>query len=849
VPGLGTTYGRGGATTAPSDLVNSDVILIMGSNMAENHPVGFQWVIEAKEHHGAHVIHVDPRFSRTSAVANTWVPLRAGSDILFLGGLINHILQNELDFREYVVHYTNASVIIPESFKDTEELGGIFSGWDPEKKQYDTTSWLYQGVQNASHSSDQQPNEMSGGHSMHGVDSSTDLSTYEQDLTLQHPRCVYQIMKRHFARYTPEMVERYCGVAKEAFLNVANLYCGASGPEKTAAICYALGWTQHSSGVQMIRCAAILQLLLGNMGRPGGGILALRGHASIQGSTDIPTLFDSLPGYLSMPKFGPSSRDLASFIKANKPRTGFWNNFDKYIVSQLKAFYGDAATKENDFGFNWLPRLTGDHSHQAYWLDMLDGKMDGLFVMGQNPAVAGPNSGMERRGLGKLKWLVVREMVETETASFWYASPEVQSGDLRTEDIETEVFLMPAAGHVEKEGTFTNTQRLLQWREKAVDPPGDARSENWFIYHLWRRIVEKAKLDPRPRNQGLLALTMNYTLEGDHREPASPEILQEINGWTVADHKLLSGFGELKADGSTLCGCWIYSGCFNEAGNNMARRDNADKDGLGTYAGWTWSWPLNRRILYNRASADMQGKPWDPTRAILSWDGTKWTGGDVPDIAPTAKPDVVMPFIMNAEGSARLFVRGLMKDGPFPVHYEPFESPIANPVNPKIRGNPGTRVFPEDLKQMANWTSEDFPYAATSYRLTEHFHYWTKHNHVNAVLQPEFFVEISEELAKEKNIALGGWVRVWSKRGSVKAKAVVTKRIRPLICDGKTVHIVGIPLHWGFTGAARKGWGPNSLTPFVGDANSQTPEFKAFLVNIEPTSAPTQDPAQDRNEV
>ena len=356
MPGLGTTYGRGGATTAPSDLVNSDVILIMGSNMAGNHPVGFQWVIEAKEHHGAHLIHVDPRFSRTSAVANTWVPLRAGSDILFLGGLINHILQNELDFREYVVHYTNASVIIPESFKDTEELGGTFSGWDPEKKQYDTTSWLYQGVQNASHSSDQQPNEMSGGHSMHGVDSSTDLSIYEQDLTLQHPRCVYQIMKRHFARYTPEMVERYCGVAKEAFLNVANLYCGASGPEKTAAICYALGWTQHSSGVQMIRCAAILQLLLGNMGRPGGGILALRGHASIQGSTDIPTLFDSLPGYLSMPKFGPSSKDLASFIKANKPRTGFWNNFDKYIVSQLRAFYGDAATKENDFGFNWLHR-------------------------------------------------------------------------------------------------------------------------------------------------------------------------------------------------------------------------------------------------------------------------------------------------------------------------------------------------------------------------------------------------------------------------------------------------------------------------------------------------------------
>ena len=476
-----------------------------------------------------------------------------------------------------MVHYTNASVIIPESFHDSDELGGIFSGWDPEKKQYDTTSWLYQGVKKAETSSDQHSDDQSGGHSQHGVDSSTDLSTYEQDLTLQHPRCVYQIMKRHFARYTPEMVAEYCGVSKEAFLNVAKIYVGASGPEKTGAICYALGWTQHSSGVQIIRCAAMLQLLLGNMGRPGGGILALRGHASIQGSTDIPTLFDSLPGYLSMPKFGDSSKTLAKFIESNKPRTGWWNNFDKYIVSFLKAYYGDAATKENDFGFNWLPRLTGDHSHQAYWLDMLDGKMDGLFVMGQNPAVAGPNSGMERRGLGKLKWLVVREMVETETASFWYDSPEVHRGELRTEDIDTEVFLMPAAGHVEKEGTFTNTQRLLQWREKAIDPPGDARSENWFMFHLYKRLYEKAKLDPRPRNAGLLALTMDYPVEGEHQEPSSPHILKEINGWTVADRKLVSGFAELKADGSTACGCWIYAGVHPEENRNRANERVAER--------------------------------------------------------------------------------------------------------------------------------------------------------------------------------------------------------------------------------------------------------------------------------
>jgi formate dehydrogenase major subunit len=818
----------------------------MGSNMAENHPVGFQWVIEAKEHHGAHLIHVDPRFSRTSALANTWVPLRAGSDILFLGGLINHILQNQLDFREYVIHYTNASVIIPESFKDTEELGGIFSGWDPEKKQYDTRSWLYQGVQIPSDSSDQNPNEQSGGHSQHGVDSSTDLSTYEQDLTLQHPRCVYQIMRRHFARYTPEMVERYCGVSKEAFLNVANLYCGASGPEKTAGICYALGWTQHSSGVQMIRCAAILQLLLGNMGRPGGGILALRGHASIQGSTDIPTLFDSLPGYLSMPKFGPSSKNLASFIKANKPRTGFWNNIDKYIVSLLKAYYGHAATKENDFGFDWLPRVTGDHSHQAYWLDMLDGKMDGLFVIGQNPAVAGPNSGMERRGLGKLKWLVVREMVETETASFWYESPEVQRGELRTEDIETEVFLMPAAGHVEKEGTFTNTQRLLQWREKAVDPPGDARSENWFIYHLWRRIVKKAKLDPRRRNQGLLALTMNYTLEGDHREPSSPEILQEINGWTVADHKLLSGFGELKADGSTVCGVWIYSGVFPSVGRNRAN-EREPKDEYGH--GWGWAWPADRRVIYNRASARPDGSPWSERKKLVWWDeaAKKWTGKDVPDFTATKPPNYVpppgaegdaalagdKPYILHADGFGWLWVPVGLNDGPLPTHYEPLESPISNPMYPQRQANPVGLNRARPGNEYATSPDARFPYVLTTYRLTEHHTAGGMSRTLShlAELQPEIFCEISTELAEELKIEHGAWVTLVTARGAIEAHALSTSRIRPLKIGDRRIHQIGVPFHWGYNGLV-KGDMANDLIAISEEPNVRIMETKGLLCNL-----------------
>src|SRR5580698_10636473 len=484
----------------------------MGSNMAENHPVGFQWVIEAKEKKGAHLIHVDPRFSRTSSVANTWVPLRAGSDILFLGGLMTHRVQNELDFREYVVHYTNASVIIPESFQDTEELGGIFSGWDPEKKQYDTASWLYQGVQNASHSSDQQPIEQSGGHSMHGVDSSTDLSTYEQDLTLQHPRCVYQILKRHFARYTPEMVERYCGVAKEAFLNVANLYCGASGPEKTAAICYALGWTQHSSGVQIIRCAAILQLLLGNMGRPGGGILALRGHASIQGCTDIPTLFDLLPGYLPMPR--QEDETMEGYL-TRLPDTGFWGNKRAYLVSLLKAWFGDGATPENEFLLPMLPRLSGDHGTYRTVLDMIEGKVKGYFLWGQNPAVGSAGARLQRLALARLDWLVVRDLAVIESATFWQDGPEIATGELTTDQIGTEVFFLPAASHVEKGGTFTNTQRMLQWHHKALDPPGDARSDLWFAYHLGKRILARVAGSHLDRDRLLKDLTWEYPESGD----------------------------------------------------------------------------------------------------------------------------------------------------------------------------------------------------------------------------------------------------------------------------------------------------------------------------------------------
>jgi formate dehydrogenase major subunit len=454
VPGLGTSFGRSGATTAQQDLSNADAILIMGSSMAENHPVGFQWVMEAREK-GAKIIHVDPRYTRTSAMADVWVPLRAGSDIIFLGALVHYVLENKKDFRDYVVHYTNASTILREDFRDTEDLDGFFSGWDAKKGKYDPETWLYRGSPSQQTDEKAGHSEAGGGHGKDRGGEAGDVGKFESDPTLQHPRCVFQVLKRHFARYTPQMVERYCGVPQDVFLKVADTFASASGTDKTAAICYAVGWTQHSKGVQIIRSAAILQLLLGNIGRPGGGILALRGHASIQGSTDIPTLYDILPGYLPMPFFEEDSHRLKDFLAKHSSRTGLWSGFDKYFISLMKAYYGDAATKENDWGFNWLPRVTGDHSHFGYWLDMADGKLEGLFVTGQNPAVGASNGRLERKALAKLKWLVVRDMVETETASFWYASPEVERGELSPETIGTEVFLFPAAGTAEKPGTFT----------------------------------------------------------------------------------------------------------------------------------------------------------------------------------------------------------------------------------------------------------------------------------------------------------------------------------------------------------------------------------------------------------
>jgi len=813
--------------------------------MAENHPVGFRWVIKARER-GATIIHVDPRFTRTSAMADMWVPLRAGSDIVFLGAMVNHVLTHGLEFRDYIVPFTNAATIIREDFRGTEDLAGLFSGWDDETRSYSPDSWAYAGATSREQHTAHEPRR--AGHAKEQAGGASKIDQPHRDPTLQHPSCVFQILTRHFARYTPEMVEEVCGVPRDGFGRVADAFCRASGPERTGAICYAVGWTQHSTGVQIIRTAAILQLLLGNIGRPGGGILALRGHASIQGSTDIPTLYDILPGYLPMPAFGADSRTLSDYIAKNRSDKGWWANLDRYIVSLLKAWYGEAARADNGYGFGWLPRISGDHSHFGYWLEMADGggPLDGLFVMGQNPAVGAPNAGLERRAMANLKWLVVRDMVEIETATFWKDSPEVRRGELLPDEIETEVFFFPAAGHAEKEGCFTNTQRLLQWHEKAVDAPGDARSEAWFIYHLGRRLKARAERERLPRDAALNALTWNYRTGGPHDEPVIEDVLQEINGRRVADGSLVDGFPSLAADGSTACGCWIYSGVCPAPGRNRAR----ERAPSGAYDhGWGFAWPSDRHILYNRASARPDGTPWSERKKLVWWDASarEWTGLDTPDFTrakppdyappPDARGDAALPgdapFIMHNDGLGWIFVPTGLKDGPLPAHYEPLESPVGNRLYAQ-QVNPAADPKVRDDNSYATPAGDPrFPHVLTTYRLTEHHTAGGMSRTLShlAELQPELFCEISPELADEIGATPGDMIVVSTPRGSIEARALITPRMRPLTVQGRTVHQVGLPYHFGGRGLVT-GDVVNDLVAISEEPNVRIMEAKALVCGV-----------------
>lgn len=807
-------------TNAWTDIRSTDLVIIMGGNAAEAHPCGFKWVTHAKENRGAKLIVVDPRFTRSASVADYYAPIRQGTDIAFLSGVIHYCMSNDKVQHDYVKHFTNAGLIVKEEFDFNE---GLFSGYDEEKRDYDRSSWAYEVGEDGFAKTDE---------------------------TLTHPRCVWQMLKKHVSAYTPEFVERICGTPKEKFLKICEMIAECSTPTKTMTSMYALGWTQHSKGSQNIRTMAMLQLILGNIGVRGGGMNALRGHSNIQGLTDIGLMSNLLPGYMNIPL--EDETDLKTYFLTRKyaptrpNQVSYWQNYDKFFISLMKSLWGDAATKENDWAYDYLPKLDIANYDILKAFDLMDhGKMTGYFCQGFNPVLAFPNRKKVQRALGKLKYLVVMDPIETETARFWENHGDFN--DVDPADIQTEVFQLPSSSFAEDEGAVVNSGRWLQWHWPGQNLPGEAKYDTWIMAQIWLRLKKLYQEEGGVYPDPIVNLYWPYA---DENNPLSEELAKEMNGYVLEDvydpndptkkilekGKQLSGFAELRNDGTTAAGCWVYSGSFTEEGNIMALRDNTDYDESGLYPKWTFAWPANRRILYNRASSDIDGKSWDPSRKIIEWDGTKWTGFDVPDIPPASNPRDVGPFIMNAEGSARLFSLGGLRDGPFPVHYEPFESPIVNPVAPNIRGNPVARVFDEDLKQMGN--SEEFPFAATSYRLTEHFHYWTKNNRINASLQPQFFVEISEELAAEKGVVKGDWVKVWNKRGEVYAKALVTKRIRPLICDGKSVHVIGIPLHWGFVGAAKKGFGPNSLTPFVGDANSQTPEFKAFLVNMEKSRAP-----------
>ncbi|MFJ8820813.1 formate dehydrogenase [Streptomyces sp. NPDC102467] len=860
VAGLGTSFGRGGATTFMQDQQHSDCIVIQGSNYAEAHPVGFQWVMEAKAR-GATVIHVDPRYTRTSALADLHVPLRAGSDIAFIGGIINHVLTEEKDFREYVLHYTNAATLVSEDFRDSEDLDGVFSGLDEEKRHYDQHTWQYEGaqVQQPTGEVDEQYEDRvseAGRSETHGSGGARTTPSAPSDPTLKHPRCVYQVLKRHFARYTPETVEDVCGVPRETFLRVCDALTSNSGRERTSCFVYAVGWTQHSTGSQYIRAASILQLLLGNIGRPGGGIQALRGHASIQGSSDIPTLFNLLPGYLPMPH-AHQHMDLESFIKASRTEKGFWAEMRSYFVSLLKAYYGDAAREDNDFCFDHLPRLTGSHATYETVMAQLDGECKGYFLMGENPAVGSANTRLQRMGMAQLEWLVVRDFSLIESATWWQDGPEIESGELRTEDIGTEVFFFPAAAHTEKSGSFTNTNRWIQWHHAAVEPAGEARSDLWFTYHLGRRIKEKLAGSEAPMDRPILDLTWDYPVEGPLDEPVAAAVLAEINGHGP-DGKPLSAYTELKDDGSTRCGCWIYCGVYADGINQAARkRPQQEQDWVA--AEWAWAWPANRRILYNRASAAPDGTPWSARKAYLWWDpdAGRWTGHDIADFVPDRAPDHVPdddasgpdalrgddPFIMQADGKAWLYAPAGLEDGPLPTHYEPQDSPFTNALYPRTSRSPVRQVMSREGNRYhpsGNDPGADvYPYIVTTHRLTEHFtaggmSRWSPYL---SELQPELFCELSPQLAAERGLEHGGWATIVTARSAIEARVMVTDRIKTLTVQGRTVHQIGLPFHWGPNGVAT-GDAANELVAITLDPNAHIQEDKALTADIRPGRRP-----------
>jgi formate dehydrogenase major subunit len=818
--------------------------------MAECHPVAFRWPMKAKLN-GAKIIHVDPRFTRTSAMADIYAPLRAGSDIAFLGGIIRFVMSDEhwnkdSFFRDYLVNYTNAATLVREDFKDTEELDGLFSGFmhhaDAKAEwtfngntcQYETATWQYQSSKRKEGS---------------GI-----YNRADRDETLQHPRTVFQVVKRHFHRYTPRMVEEITGCPQGTFLEVARTVLENSGRDRTTAWAYAVGWTHHTYGPQIIGCCALLQLLLGNIGRPGGGVLALRGHASIQGSTDIPTLYHSIHGYMPAPSALNDHGSLNAYLDRERTATGYWANMSKFMISYLKSMYGDKAAPENDFGYDWHPKIIGDHSHMPMFMAMREGRVKGMLCIGQNPATS-VNARLQRRAMQNLKWLIVKDNFITETASFWNKAPEVINGEIKPEEIGTEVFFFPSSQVAECEGSFTNTQRLLQWHSRALTPPGQCRSDLWFTYQLGLRLKKMYENSNRPQDQGIRNLVWNFEPSEPPEvkgEPDAEKILKEINGYNTEDPgRHLTGGAELKDDGSTTCASWIYCGVFPTPKENLAKRRQPDPPGtMGAHLNWGWAWPANRRVLYNRASADPKGRPWSERKKWVWWEGGKWKGVDVPDFPVDKPPDASAdpngkgidahsgsaPFIMKPDGIGWLFVPDGLVDGPLPTHYEPAESPIKNLLYGQ-QTNPVLKYWHCEDNMLASVLDDRYPYVITTYRLTEHYlaGAMSRWNPWLTELMPELFIELSPELAGEKGIQSKDWVSIITARGRIRARALVTSRLRPLRISGVTVHQVGMPWHWGWQGLVT-GDVVNELTSLVGDPNVSIHEAKAFLCNVEKAS-------------
>ena len=835
------------------DIKNTDMMLVMGGNPAENHPCGFKWAIEAKRNRNAKLISVDPRFTRTSATADLFCQIRAGTDIAFLGGLINYAITNNRIAKDYLVNYTNAAFLIKEGFKLPED--GLYSGFDEATKVYDKSTWNYQEGGDMSGKAD------TGGHASPpaaGAKTPPMLPpNTAYDLTLQHPRCVFQLLKKQYSRYTPEIVERITGIPKDQFLKAYEIFTSVrkdGDMKKVATIIYAVGWTQHSYGTQVIRTAAMLQLVLGNVGRAGGGVNALRGHSNIQGATDLAGIFDILPGYLKMPN--PTDTDFASYVKritptASKPSPwdsfNYWSNTPKFAVSFLKAMYGDAATKQNDWAFHYLPKIDRNYSWTQIWDHMYRGEIQGLFAIGMNGVMIGPDTKKNIDALKKAEWLVVGEIYPDETSEFWRA-PGTTADEMK--GIKTTVYRLPCASFAEKDGTMVNSARWLQWKNAALPPPGQARLDQDILAQIFLRVRALYQKDGGKFPDPILHATWAYS---DPQHPPLSEVAKEINGKALADLKdektgqeiksgqQLPGFAWLKDDGTTASGNWLYCGSWTEAGALLARRGTEDPSGLGIYPNWAWSWPMNRRVMYNRASCDIDGKPWDPSRRQVWWSeaGQKWVGNDVPDFKPDSHPkDHMGPFIMNPEGVGRLFVPlGAVGDGPFPEHYEPIESPIKNPLHPNQSNNPVVKKLTTPADKFGT-PEEGFTVVCTTYRLTEQYHYWTKNNPMNVQLIPEPFIEIPVELASDLGISGSEKIKVSSARGTYIAKAFVTKRIKPMTIDGKKVYQIGIPIHQGYRGIAedeeRNARTPaNLLSPTVIDPNAFTPEFKGFLVKVE----------------